>query len=44
MDQAGVSLTALWKEMLVHLEDLNVVIGSQVENIIVIGNVLIYSG
>ena len=41
VDQAGVSLTALWEKVVVNLEDLNVVLSSQVEHIVVIGDVLI---
>ena len=41
VDQAGVSLTALWEKVFVNLEDLNVVLSSQVEHIVVIGDVLI---
>ena len=44
VDQAGVFLTTLWKKVLVYLEDLNVVLGPQVEHIVVVGDVLIYNG
>jgi hypothetical protein len=44
VDQTGVSLTTLWEKMLVNLEDLNVVLGPQVEHIVVVGDVLIYNG
>jgi hypothetical protein len=44
VNQPGFSLTTLWKKVLVYLEDLNVVLGPQVEHIVVIGDVLIYNG
>lgn len=44
VDQAGIFLTTLWEKVVVNLEDLNVILGSQVEHIVVIGDVLIYNG